>query len=100
MNLAPIAAWLTTTLTALMTLALPLVGIALFVAGAYWALGNSNHGKEKAFAAFLGGVLMLSAQSLATSLHIGSGTAAAPGAAAPLHILMLPQPPVVDVVRV
>jgi VIT1/CCC1 family predicted Fe2+/Mn2+ transporter len=70
MNVAPIAAWLTSSLASLLTLAIPLVGLALFIAGVYWALGNHNHGRDRAIAAMIGGAIMLSAQTLASAIHI------------------------------
>lgn len=69
MNLAPLLGLVTGLLAQLMPFAIPLVTIFLFIAGLYWASGNQNHGKEKAIAAFIGGAIMLGAQTMASGLH-------------------------------
>lgn len=69
MSIAPIVTLITGFLAQLTPLAIPLVTIFLFLAGAYWASGNQNHGKEKAIAAFIGGAIMLGAQTMASGLH-------------------------------
>jgi len=49
-------------------MALPLIGIALFIAGIYWGLIDSNHGKGKAIAALVGGAIAFNAAPIATAL--------------------------------
>lgn len=54
--------------SAVTSLALPIVAIGLVVAGAIWAAGNHQRGKEAATAALIGGAVMLLAQTLSTGL--------------------------------
>jgi TrbC/VIRB2 pilin len=50
---------------------LPAVSLALILAGLYWMFTRSEHGKEKAMAALMGGALAIMAPSIVTNL---SGT--------------------------
>ncbi len=67
--LAPIAAFLATLLTQATTLVVPVVGIALLIAGGVMALGNHQRGKEAIVCALLGGAVMLSSGTIAAAVH-------------------------------
>lgn len=53
-----------------------IIALALIVAGATWALGNHQKGKEAATAALIGGAIMLLAVTLASALKAGIGAPA------------------------
>ena len=63
-----IASIVTNAFTSVQPMALPLIGIALFIAGIYWGLIDSNHGKGKAIAALVGGAIAFNAAPIATAL--------------------------------
>lgn len=65
----PIFTMLTTLLQQLTTLAPAIIAIALFIAGFVLAMGNHQRGKELAVMAFIGGAVMLGAQTMASSIH-------------------------------
>jgi Na+/phosphate symporter len=69
MSLAPLVQFATTLNAQLITLAIPILGFCIFVAGAVYAFGNHNHGKERGLAAMVGGAIMLASQTLAASFH-------------------------------
>lgn len=71
--LAPIATFLTGLLTQGLTLALPIVGLALLLGGAVVALGNHQRGKEAIICALVGGAVMLSSQTIATAVSSAVG---------------------------
>lgn len=70
----PIRAFLMGLLAQGITLAIPVVGLALVAAGVTVALGNHNRGKEGIIAALVGGAVILSSQTMATAI---SGASAA-----------------------
>lgn len=65
----PILNMLTNLLQQLTTLAPVIIAIALFIAGFVLTLGNHQRGKELGIAAFIGGAVMLGAQTMASSIH-------------------------------
>ena len=70
--LGPLGTFVTGVVTsAESTVVLPIIALALILAGVYWAFGNHEHGKSRAIAALLGGALALMAQPLAAALQGG-----------------------------
>lgn len=70
--LTPVGTFINGIATALeSSIVLPCVGIALILAGIYWMFTRSEHGKEKAVAALMGGALAFMGPSLAAALSGG-----------------------------
>jgi hypothetical protein len=67
--LNPLVSFATSLLTSAQPLAIPIVGIALFIAGVTLAFGNHQHGKVGVAMALVGGAVMLSAQTMAAAVH-------------------------------
>jgi hypothetical protein len=67
--LNPLVNFATGLLTSAQPLVIPIVGIALFIAGVTLAFGNHQHGKVGVAMALAGGAVMLGAQQMAAAIH-------------------------------